>query len=229
LLKKLNKSKEMNAKSSKSNVIRSWQRQLGAVILITTLFVLMVTNALATLIAYEPFNYPTGSLGAVASTATGTPTATTGGGFSGNWFNGGGNATIVSGLTYADLPTTYNAWTPNASSYDGENFAAALTPATYPTLYVSFLYTATAYTAGAVNGFALDNGAGASAGLFFGINSSGKFIIASGDNAATIRFTGPTLTFGQTYFIVVELNKSTSASTFTGAGSVWINPVTGGA
>src|SRR5262245_16380503 len=70
-------------------------------------------SASASLIAYEPFNYATLANG-TASTATGTPTQTTGGGFSGNWSQGQGSISVVSGLTYntgGTLPTTGSAIT----------------------------------------------------------------------------------------------------------------------
>ena len=60
--------------------------RFGAALLITILFAMAATNALAALIAHEPYNY---TLGAAPTAATGTPTQTTGGGFS-SGYNGGG-------------------------------------------------------------------------------------------------------------------------------------------
>ena len=126
----------------------------------------MAGIANASIIAYEPFNYALGAINnGAATTATGTPTATTGGGFSGTWFAGGTGCAVVGGLTYAGLPTANNAlqWSPSVS-YQGENLATAITPATYGTVYVSFLYKAPSYTANK-SGLALDNGAGANQGF----------------------------------------------------------------
>ena len=47
----------------------------------------MTGAANAGILAYEPFDYPLGALnGGIPTTATGTPTATTGGGFTSTWF-----------------------------------------------------------------------------------------------------------------------------------------------
>ena len=90
----------------------------------------MTGIANATILAYEPFNYPVGALnGGTPTTATGTPTATTGGGFTSTWFSGGVGTTIVGGLAYPGLQTTNNAlqWSTSVA-YHGENLAAAILP-----------------------------------------------------------------------------------------------------
>ena len=191
----------------------------------------MAGIANASIIAYEPFNYALGAINnGAATTATGTPTATTGGGFSGTWFAGGTGCAIVGGLTYAGLPTANNAlqWSPSVS-YQGENLAAAITPATYGTVYVSFLYKAPSYTANK-SGLALDNGAGANQGYYLGMTASGTFGVATVDNGTgTVLGTAAgTISFNTTYFIVVEFDKD-SGGTYYKSGNIWINPTPGGA
>ena len=191
----------------------------------------------ASLIAYEPFNYALGAINnGAATTATGTPTATTGGGFTGTWFAGGTGCTIIGGLTYPGLPTKNNAlqWSTGVS-YQGENLAAAILPSATPTVYVSFLYKAPSYTAGKT-GLALDNGLGANGGLYLGMTASGVFGVAAGDAAAgspavTTTATGAgtlNMAFGTTYFVVVQLNKNTTG-TYYQSGNIWINPTPGDA
>ena len=204
---------------------RAWLR-----LLISLAVVASAGIANASIIAYEPFNYPLGALNnGAATTATGTPTATTGGGFSSTWFAGGTGCTIVGGLTYAGLPTAYNAlqWSPSVS-YEGENLATAITPATYGTVYVSFLYQAPSYTANKT-GIALDNGAGANQGYYMGMTASGTFGVATVDNGSgTVLGTATgTLSFNTTYFVVVEFDKD-AGGTYYKSGSIWINPTPGG-
>ena len=105
-------------------------------VLLTVLCLVALTNTgYASLIAYEPFSYSVGPINnGAATTATGIPTATTGGGFSGTWFAGGVGTTIVGGLTYSGLQTASNALQWSASvNYQGENLATPLFPATTPT------------------------------------------------------------------------------------------------
>ena len=190
----------------------------------------MAGIANASLIAYEPFNYALGAINnAAATTAAGTPTATTGGGFSGTWFAGGTGCAIVGGLTYAGLPTTNNAMQWSTSiSYEGENLAAAILPATVGTVYVSFLYKAPSYTANKT-GLALDNGAGANQGYYMGMTASGTFGVATVDNGSgTVLGTATgTISFNTTYFVVVKFVKD-SGGTYYQSGSIWINPTPGG-
>jgi fibronectin type 3 domain-containing protein len=187
-----------------------------------------ISTANATLLAYEPFNYTLGAFNAPASTATGTPTATTGGGFS-NWFSGGTGASIVTGLTYAGLPTANNAlqWA-TSPAYEGENLTTAITPGMNGTVYVSFLYNAPSYTANK-SGFAVDNGAGQNIGYYMGMTSSGTFGVATIDNGSgTVLGTATnTINFNTPYFIVVKFVKD-SGGTYYQSGSIWINPTPGG-
>ena len=191
--------------------------------------ILLVSTSHAALIAYEPFNYPPGAINnGTATTATGTPTTLTGGGFSGTWFAGGVGTTIVGGLTYSGLPTANNAlqWSTSVP-YQGENLATQLLPASTPTVYISFLYNAPSFTANK-SGFAVDNGAGANIGYYMGMTASGTFGVATVVNGSgTVLGTAAgTISFNTTYFIVVKFVKD-SAGTYYQSGSIWINPTPG--
>ena len=219
-------------------VIRSWLARgthfvtslTGAHALLTLMASLALTGiSNAAILAYEPFNYPLGAInnGAV-STATGTPTATTGGGFSGTWFAGGAGTTIVGGLTYPGLQTDNSAlqWSTSVP-YQGENLAAAILPANTPTVYVSFLYNAPSYTANKT-GFAVDNGAGQNKGYYMGMTAPGTFGVATVVNGSgTVLGTAAgTISFGTTYFIVVKFDKDSGGTEYK-SGSIWINPAPG--
>jgi len=182
--------------------------------------------ASATILAYEPFNYSLGAIeGSTPSTATGAPTATTGGGML-DWFSGASGTTIVGGLAYPGLQTTNNAiqWSTSVN-YHGENLAAAILPASTPTVYVSFLFKTPSYTANKT-GFALDNGASSNQGYYMGMTSSGTFGVKEGDMAdgALLGTASETLSFNTTYFIVVKFD---AAGTYYKSGSIWINPTPG--
>ena len=183
----------------------------------------------ATILAYEPFNYSLGALnGGTATTASGTPTATTGGGFASTWFSGGAGTTIVGGLAYPGLQTTNNAlqWSTSVA-YHGENLATAILPSSTPTVYVSFLYNAPSYTANK-SGFALDNGASSNQGYYMGMTASGVFGVATVDNGSgtVLGTASETISFNTTYFIVVKFDKD-AAGTYYKSGSIWINPTPG--
>src|SRR5258708_36875138 len=104
---------------------------------------LAATNALASLTAYEPFNYTLGAgtfANNTVSTATAaTPTQTTGGGFTGNW-TCGASGSIVAGLTYTGLPVANNALS-STSQQQFVSFATSL--ARSGTQYISFLFKTT--------------------------------------------------------------------------------------
>ena len=186
-----------------------------------------ITNA--AILAYEPFDYPVGALNnGEPTTAAGTPTATTGGGFTGTWFAGGAGTTIVGGLSYPGLQTTNNAlqWSTSVP-YQGENLATAILPSSTPTVYVSFLYNAPSYTANK-SGFALDNGAASNQGYYMGMTASGVFGVATVDNGSgtVLGTASETISFNTTYFVVVKFDKD-AAGTYYKSGSIWINPTPG--
>ena len=81
-------------------------------------FLSVASPAFASLIAHEPYNY---ALGASPTFASGTPTQTSGGGFS-SGYNGGG-LTTVAGLAYPGLGTSSNALKQTAA-YSGENLSS---------------------------------------------------------------------------------------------------------
>lgn len=107
------------------------QQPTRQLLILLALFVLVASNAFASLIAHEPYNY---ALGAAPSFSSGTPTQTSGGGFS-SGYNGGG-LTTVAGLTYPGLGTSFNALKQTAA-YSGENLSS---PPTSGTIYVSYLF-----------------------------------------------------------------------------------------
>lgn len=211
------------------NFSRKLQSTLAS--LTVSLGLLAITGvANANILAYEPFDYPLGAInGGNATTATGIPTATTGGGFTSTWFSGGAGTTIVDGLTYPGLQTSTKAlqWSTSVP-YQGQNLATAILPSTTSTVYVSFLYKAPSYTPNKT-GFALDNGAGANQGYYMGMTAPGVFGVATVVNGSGIVLgtAVETVGFNTTYFIVVQFDKD-SAGTYYKSGSIWINPAPGG-
>ncbi len=198
--------------------------------LIAGLALLVVAGvASAAILAYEPFDYPLGPLNpGDPTTATGTPTATTGGGFAGTWFSGGSGTMIVEGLTYPGLQTSGNGlqWSP-AVPYHGLNLASAIFPSTTPTVYVSFLYNAPSYSPNRA-GFAVDNGAGSNQGYYMGMTASGVFGVATVVNGSgtVLGTASETISFNSTYFIVVRFDAN-AGGTYYQSGSIWINPTPG--
>ena len=113
-----------------------WFHRTGAALVVIILFALMATNALATLIAYEPFNYTSGGQVNTGTTApTGIPTQTTAGGWTGNWV---GAATVNSfSLTYSSLPTANRSIVNLGANATYTHIASAPTSGS---VWVSFLY-----------------------------------------------------------------------------------------
>jgi len=193
---------------------------------------LLVTAGVANanILAYEPFDYPLGAInGGSPTTASGIPTATTGGGFTSTWFSGGAGTTIVDGLTYPGLQTSNRAlqWSTSVA-YHGQNLAAAILPSTTPTVYVSFLYQAPSYTPNKT-GFAVDNGAGANQGYYMGMTAPGVFGVATVANGSgtVLGTAAETINYNTTYFVVVQFNQN-AAGTYYQSGKIWINPTAGG-
>jgi len=201
--------------------------------LITTLRLILVaviaafcaSPTYAAISAYEPFNYNTGALGSSASSATGTAGLTTAGGFTGNW---AGSGTIVSGLSYNDLPVANNALSENAQN-EIVSLAASITNGTY---YVGFLFTQnTTANQGnnGGNGGALDLCDSTGKGITIGqlgpnTATAGNFEVCpvTGKTAAgTAKYTGfGNDTYGTTYLIVVKITGTGSGW----SGNIWINP-----
>lgn len=214
------------------NMMHTLDRIRPSLASLTVGLVLLVTTGIANaaILAYEPFDYPLGAInGGDATTATGTPTATTGGGFTATWFSGGPGTTIVDGLTYPGLQTSDNALQWSASvPYHGENLATAIFPSTTPTVYVSFLYNAPSFTANK-SGFALDNGAAANQGYYMGMTAPGVFGVATVANGSgtVLGTASESISLNTTYFVVVKFDSDV-AGTYYQSGSIWINPTPGG-
>jgi fibronectin type 3 domain-containing protein len=189
----------------------------------------MSSAASAALLAYEPFDYPLGPLnGGTPTTATGTPTDTTGGGFRDAWFSGGAGTQIVEGLSFPGLETSNKAlqWSPNVA-FHGINLASPIVASTRPTVYVSFLFRAPAFTANKT-GFGVDNGAGANQGYYMGMTAPGVFGVATGINGSgtVLGTAAETISYNTTYFVVVRY-EANAGGTYYQSGSIWINPVPG--
>lgn len=218
------KRKLASPKPGGSPANRDWRRAAGGAYcarvlwLVATLFFLLATNALAALIAYEPYNY---TLASAPTFVSGSPTQTTGGGFS-SGYNGGG-LTTVAGLTYAGLGANYNALKQTAA-YSGENLAS---PVSSGTVYLSYLINMSGNPGGNKVGLEMNTGGN---GMFVGVTTpvtgtTGKLgvnqQVGYNDGAAN-QWESPTanITYGNTYFVVVKLTGTGSGWT----GSIWVNP-----
>ena len=169
---------------------------------------------------YEPFDYSTGSL------SDGTPA--TGSGLSGNW-TCGASGTVVSGLTYPDLPVANNA----LSSGGGRQYATLTDPLSSGTKWISFLYKIGSGNPGAtINGVYFPNGG---TGLWFGFGLSpysatqGQLGLGSMDTTGTNPTGASSLvqlglgTYGDTYLVVMKIEFDTSGNNDT--VTVYLNPV----
>ena len=190
----------------------------GVAFLISFLLMFAASSALAALIAHEPYNY---TLGAAPTYASGTPTQTTGGGFS-SGYNGGG-LTTVAGLTYAGLGSTYNALKQTAA-YSGENLSS---PVASGTVYISYLFNLGSNPGGNLAGLEMNTGGNGmfvgvtapSSGTqgFLGVNQQSGYNDNSGNKWQS---STANITYGTTYFVVVKLTGTGSGWT----GSIWVNP-----
>ena len=169
---------------------------------------------------YEPFDYPAGSLS--------DGTAATGIGLSGNWTCGTAG-TVVSGLSYPDLPVVDNA----LSSSGGRQFATLASPLSSGTKWISFLYKIGAGDPGAtINGVYFPNGG---TGLWFGFGlspysaSQGQLGLGSMNTTGTSATGATSLThlglgtYGTTYLVVMKIEFNTSGDNDT--VTVYLNPV----
>jgi hypothetical protein len=175
----------------------------------------------ATAAVYEPFDYATGSF------ANGT--AATGDGFTGNW-TCGASGTVVTGLTYPDLPVANNA----LSSNGGRQFASLSSSLSSGTKWVSFLFKSSPGDPGAtINGVYFPNGG---TGLWFGFGlsaysgSQGQLGLGSIDttgssaiNSAASKELLGLATYGDTYLVVMKVEFNTSGNNDT--VTVYLNPV----
>lgn len=180
----------------------------------------MAGMAHATVTAYEPFNYATGSL------ANGA--AATGAGFTGNWTCGAAG-TIISGLTYTGLPVANNA----LSSGSGRQSVSLSSPLSSGTKWISFLFKSGPGNSGAnINGVYFPNGG---TGLWFGFGlnpyspTQGQLGIGSMNTAGTAALGATSLlqcglgTYGNTYLVAMQIQFNTSGNNDT--VTVYLNPV----
>ncbi len=208
----------------------SWRlagRGKSAALLSAACMFLAVTTQ-AQLAAYEPFNYPTGAF------ANGTVSTATG--FSGTW-SLSGSATIISSLTYPNLPVGNNAF--QASPAGQRDTVSLATPLSSGTVYISFLYNQAGDNGGNVNGLFLP-GSGATS-LYVGLTAPwsgtagnlGLGSIATSSSTATglssvlAQMPGPTQLFNynQTHLVVVRIDFNTSGNNDT--VSLWLDPTAG--
>jgi fibronectin type 3 domain-containing protein len=189
-----------------SKLPQSWLRRRGAVQLLPGLSVLlalsalMTNNALAALIAYEPFAYTSTIANGAASTANAaTPTQTSSGGFSGNW-TCSASATVANGLAYGSGGNTLPVLN-NSMSTAGATVSESLaTPQSSGTVYVGFLVKQTG-----------DNG-GNRMGLMM-VNSTGTgYMLCYRQNNGVANF--PTILSVSSFAVGSQLGTSATARTF---------------
>lgn len=172
----------------------------------------------ASLIAYEPFDYATAIPNNTASTASG---------FTGNW-TCGTTPSVVTGLTYTDLPTANNSF----SSTSGRQSVAFATPLSGGTKWVSFLFNQTGNNGGNHCGVYFPNGG---TGLFFGYGLAPATTTTGGLRLGSILTTGNTVanatslasgftgTYGTApYLVVLKIDFNTSGNNDT--VTVYLNP-----
>lgn len=207
---------------AKSNFKKQILTRIWMALLVPAVFALAVTNALATLQCYEPYNY---TLGVTPGAATGTPTQTSGGGFTGP-YNGGGAQTTVAGLSYSGLLTGANALQIQGG-YIGEN---VVSPISSGTVYVSFLINLPQNPTVTLSGLEMNTGGN---GMFMGITAAGDGTqgylgvnqqAGYNDGVANEWQSAAPLTYGNTYFVVVKLTGDGSSGW---TGSIWVNPTAG--
>jgi hypothetical protein len=116
----------------------------------------------ASLIAYEPFNYSGSQINNGTTVPSGTPTQTTGGGWTaGTWScapaPGGALTWNSAGLTYSGLPTANGSISTLGANYLYEKIASAPTSGS---VWVSFLFQQGGDNGGTRNGIILENSSG---------------------------------------------------------------------
>jgi fibronectin type 3 domain-containing protein len=171
--------------------------------------------------AYESFNYPLGTL------ANNTPSTALG--FTGNW-TVSGSPSITTGLTYANLPSTNNAYQHSAAgSQTTENLAAPLSTGTK---YISFLIKGSGDSGGDTVGvfFKGSNASSLFAGFYnpYSANQTGFGLgSVNSTDLGTATGLGSSQPIDNTavHFIVIEINFNTSGANDT--VSLWIDPPAG--
>src|SRR5262245_12911562 len=142
----------MNGTLSKK--LNSTRLQLIVALLIKMVFALAATNARATLAAYEPFNYPAGTL------TNGSPSTATG--FTGNWTVSAFPQIVNTVLSYPGLTPINRAYQHAAAG--AQTTVALASPLSSGTKYISYLFKGSG------------NSGGDTVGVFFkGNNASSLF------------------------------------------------------
>jgi hypothetical protein len=180
----------------------------------------IASNAKATLIAYEPFNYGTGT----SLSASSTPTPGTG--FT-SFSTVVGTNTIVSGLTYPSLSTSGNAIDLNYPGYGNQTQITEQMPTSYSyPLFVSFLLNMSTVTTGdeAVLQMYPSNYPGASIGIGIdGQNNSGSENLGvgyyGGYPSGPFADSSVTAVANTTYLLVGELDGTNV--------TMWVDPTPG--
>ena len=175
-------------------------------------------TVLASTAAYEPFDYSSSLPNGTASTATG---------FTGNW-TCGTTPSIVTGLTYPDLPTENN----SLSSTSGRQTVSLSDPLSSGTVWISFLFNMTGNNGGNICGVYFPNGG---TGLFFGYGMAPNSASQGGLGLGSMTTTGTSPqpagnlnssflgTYGTTpYLVALEIEFNTSGANDT--IKVYINP-----
>lgn len=178
----------------------------------------LTTVGYAGLSAYEPFNYATSIPNNTASTASG---------FTGNW-TCGATPSIVTGLTYTDLPVANNSF----SSTGGRQSVSFASPLSSGTKWISFLFNQAGNNGGNHCGVYFPNGG---TGLFFGYGLAPATTTTGGLRLGSILTTGNTVanatslasgftgTYGTTpYLVVIKIDFDASGNNDT--ITLYLNP-----
>lgn len=140
---------------------RTWLKRSEVVRLLPALAILLglsASNAFATLIAYDPFNYAGAQINTTTPSPTGTPDQTTGtgGGWTGNW-QGGALTVNAFGQAYPNLPVAAK----SISSLGANTLYARIASApTTGSVWVSFLFKQAADLGGNRCGIILEDSTG---------------------------------------------------------------------
>jgi fibronectin type 3 domain-containing protein len=143
---------------SNFSVNRTWLLRLGVALLSSIGLAFFVSNAKATLIAYDPMNYTGSQLNTTTAAPSGTPDQSTGvgGGFTGNW--SGGALTLNSfGDAYPSLPVAGK----SISALGANNLYTHIAGApSSGSVWVSFLFKQNSDNGGNRSGVFLENSSG---------------------------------------------------------------------
>ncbi|MDB6067603.1 MAG: Fibronectin type domain protein [Pedosphaera sp.] len=182
--------------------------------------VAMVGIAKASIIAYEPFNYTSGTF------ANNTPA--TGTGLTGNWTCGGAG-TIGTGLTYSGLTVANNA----LSSGGSRQFVSLSTPLSSGTKWISFILKASGNMGGNIDGVFFPNANSTCLWFGYGLGpfsgTQGQLGLGSMTTAGNAALGATSLkqvglgTYANSTLIVLKIDFDTSGVNDT--VTVYVNPV----